>query len=201
MVKKYRPMETSLIIKNVSKHISLNPSEIKYFTSLLEHQKFDRKEFLVKKGEVASHTNFITHGCLRNYHMDEEGVIHITQFAIEDWWISDLASFLTQEPSECFVDAIEETEVLRLSRTNYERLFEKVPKFERFFRIIHQNAFIAQNRRILDSISLKAEARYNAFLQRYPAMNQRIPQKQIASYLGVTPEFLSILRSKKVTKS
>lgn len=194
-------MDFSLILDNVSKHISLDNEEQEYFTSLLEMQKVKRKAFLVRKGETAKYTYFITKGCLRNYEIDREGVVHIGLFAIEDWWISDLQSFLTQAPSFGFVDAIEETEVLRLSKTNYENLFEKVPKFERFFRIIHQNAFIALKNRLIDNLSLTAEERYLNFINKYPQFNQRIPQKQIAAYLGITPEFLSMLRSRMARKS
>ncbi|ELR70215.1 cAMP-binding protein [Fulvivirga imtechensis AK7] len=194
-------MDFSLIIDNINKHISLNSEEQDYFTSLLEVQQVKRRAFLVRKGEIARYTYFITKGCLRNYEIDREGTIHIGLFAVEDWWISDLQSFLTQTPSFGFVDAIEETEVMRLSKSNYESLFEKVPQFERFFRIIHQNAFIALKNRLIDNLSLTAEGRYLNFIDKYPQFNQRIPQKQIAAYLGITPEFLSMLRSRMARRS
>jgi CRP-like cAMP-binding protein len=193
-------MEVDLILKNVAKHIRLTAEEQSFFTSLLVHKKLKRKELLIMKGQVARYTNFIVKGCLRNYEIDEKGGMHIAYFAMEDWWISDLHSFLTQTPSHSFVDAIEESELLCLSKENYELLFERVPKFERFFRILHQNAYVAQRNRIMDGISLTAEESYQKFVTNYPQFNNRIPQKQIAAYLGITPEFLSMIRSKWAKK-
>lgn len=193
-------MDYSLILENVGKHILLNPEEEDYFVSLLETREVKRKHFLVRKGEVARYTFFITKGCLRNYEIDREGTVHIGLFAIEDWWVSDLQSFLTQAPAHGFVDALEDSEVLGLSKANYEALLEKVPKFERFFRIIHQNAFVALKNRLIENLSLTAEERYVNWQKRYPQFNQRIPQKQIAAYLGITPEFLSMLRRRMAGK-
>ena len=189
-------MDYSLILKNVNRHVSLESDEIDYFTSLLELRTVKRKEFLVSEGDVARYIHFVTKGCLRNYQIGIDGVIHISFFAIEEWWISDLSSFLTQEPATSFVDALEDTQVFSLSNDHYEQLFLNIPKFERFFRILHQKAYIAQNNRIMENISLTAKERYLNFLERSPSLSQRIPQKQIAAYLGITPEFLSMLRSR-----
>jgi CRP-like cAMP-binding protein len=139
-------------------------------------------------------------GCLRTYTLDENGVEHIVMFGIEDWWVGDLYSFLTQSPASYFIDALEDTEVLQISKSNLDILYENIPKFERFFRLILQNAFIAQQKRINQNLSFTAEQRYIDFIEKYPQLEQRISQKHISSYLGITPVFLSMLRRKLIQK-
>ena len=184
------------ILKNVSKHISLDQNEINFFTSLLDHKKIKKKKSLIREGEVARFTHYIIKGCLRVYNTDEKGFVHISAFAIEDYWISDLYSFLTQTPATMHLDALEDTEIFQISKNNLEKLYQEVPKFERFFRIMHQNAYIALNQRIMKNISSPAEEQYRQFLEKYPNLELRIPQKQIAAYLGITPEFLSMMKRK-----
>ncbi len=121
-------------------------------------------------------------------------------FAIEDWWTGDLYSFPTQKPSNHFIDALEDTEILQISKPNLDKLFEQVPKFERFYRILFQNALIAQHERINQNLSFTAEQRYLHFIKKYPEVEQRISQKHVATFLGITPEFLSMLR-KKIAKN
>lgn len=184
-----------LILKNVSRFIELNEEEKKYFTSLLKVKKLRKKQFLLQEGDIARYQHFVNKGCLRAYSVDEKGQEHIAQFAIEDWWIGDMYSFLTQTPARLNIDVIEDSEVLYIDNASSEDLFSKVPKFERFFRLLVQNAFIANQQRIIESMSQAADDRYCNFIQRYPLMEQRLPLKQIASYLGITPESLSRIRS------
>ena len=193
-------MNLDLILKNVSKHISLDAAEIDFFKSLLKPKELKRKEFLVHEGEVCKYECFVVKGCLRTYNIDKNGFEHIVMFAIEDWWTGDLYSFLTQTPAAFSIDALEDSVLLQISKDNSEKLYKVVPKFERFFRIILQNAFIASQQRIMQGQSLCAEERYEQFKKKYPNLEQRIPQKQIAAYLGITPEYLSMMRSKN-TKS
>ncbi len=193
-------MNTDLILHNINKHIQLDPNEIDFFTSLLQTKTLKKKEFLLTQGEVCKTENFIVKGCLRTYTLDENGVEHIVMFGIEDWWVGDLYSFLTQSPASYFIDALEDTEVLQISKSNLDILYEKIPKFERFFRLILQNAFIAQQKRINQNLSFTAEQRYIDFIEKYPQLEQRISQKHISSYLGITPVFLSMLRRKLIQK-
>lgn len=188
-------MNYELILQNITKHISLDSAETELFTSILEHTKVKRKGFLLRQGEVCKTENFIIKGCTRTYTIDENGFEHIVMFGVEDWWIGDLASFLTKTPTNYSIDTLEDTEVLQITQPNLELLYQRVPKFERFFRIIIQNAFIAQQTRINQNLSYTAEQRYKDFINRYPTLEQRIPQKQIASYLGITPQSLSRLRA------
>ncbi len=189
----------NLILQNITKHIQLNKTEEEFFFSLLQTKKLKRKEFLLKQGDICKTENFIVKGCLRVYTIDEEGVEHILMFGIEDWWVGDLYSFLAQSPSIYFIDALEETEVLQITKTDLDKLYEQVPKFERFFRIMFQNAFIAQQQRINQNLSYTAEQRYLDFITKYPKLEQRLSQKQVSAYLGITPVFLSMLR-RKLTK-
>jgi len=185
-----------LLLGNIARHITLDPAETAYFTSLLQLRRLQKKEFLLRAGEVCRYECYVLEGCLRNYYLDENGAEHILQFSIEDWWTSDLYSLLSGMPATQFIDALEDSTVALLRNDDLELLYRKVPKFERFFRIMLQNAFIAQQRRILENIGSTADDRYLAFRKKYPSLEQRLPQHQIAAYLGITPEFLSKIRGK-----
>jgi CRP-like cAMP-binding protein len=189
-------MKTDLIIQNISRHIHLDKTETDFFISLLETKKLKRKEFLLQQGNICKTENFIVKGCLRTYTIDDNGIEHIIMFGIEDWWVGDLYSFLTQKPATYFIDALEETEILQISKGNLDKLYERVPKFERFFRLILQNAFVTQQQRINQNLSYTAEQRYLDFIEKYPQLEQRLSQKQVSAYLGITPVFLSMLRRK-----
>ena len=189
-------MKFELILQNVARHIHLDDTETDFFISLLQPKKLKRKDYLLKEGEICKTENFIVKGCLRTYTIDDKGFEHIVMFGIEDWWVGDLYSFLTLTPATYFIDALEDAEILQIVRENLEKLYEKVPKFERFFRLIIQNAFIAQQYRINQNLSFTAEQKYLDFIKRYPELEQRISQKHVSAYLGITPVFLSMLRRK-----
>jgi CRP-like cAMP-binding protein len=189
-------MNTDLILQNVGRHIQLDKTETDFFISLLETKKLKRKEFLLKQGDICKTENFIVKGCLRTYTVDDNGFEHIVMFGIEEWWVGDLFSFLTQNPATYFIDALEDSEILQISKANLDKLYERVPRFERFFRLILQNAFIAQQQRINQNLSFSAEQRYLDFITKHPNLEQRLSQKQVSAYLGITPVFLSMLRRK-----
>jgi CRP-like cAMP-binding protein len=189
-------MNPDLLLQHVSRHIQLDPDEQEYFLSLLQTKSLKRKEFLLKQGDRCRTENFVVKGCLRTYTVDQDGQEHVVLFGIEDWWVGDLYSFLTQTPATYFIDALEDTDLFQISKENLDKLYVRVPKFERFFRLMLQNAFIAQQQRINENLSYTAEQRYQAFRARYPQLEQRLPQKQVAAYLGMTPVFLSMLRRK-----
>lgn len=184
------------IINNVNRFINLDDKELKLFTSLLSIKKYKRKEMLLRNGEVAKYELFIVSGGVKNYTIDNNGFEHISMFALEDWWTGDMASFTTQTPTIFNIEALEDTEVLQISKPNLELLFDKIPKFERFFRILYQRSLTTYIERNNQNISFTAEERYLTFIKKYPKFEQRISQKNIASYLGITPEFLSVLRRK-----
>ncbi|MBL7792659.1 MAG: Crp/Fnr family transcriptional regulator [Saprospiraceae bacterium] len=187
-------MPYDLILQNIGKHIHLEPQEEARFVSLLTSRKLKKKQFLLRENEVCRHSAFVTQGCLRSYNLDENGFEHILQFAPPDWWIADMYSLISQQPGSLYIDALEDSEVLLLSKKDQEQLYHDCPKFERFFRIITENSLVANRRRVLDNLSLSAQQRYAMFCQHYPSLINHLPQKQIAAYIGVTPEFLSKLR-------
>jgi CRP-like cAMP-binding protein len=193
-------MDFSLIIKNISKHIQLAKDEEEIFISFLKEKKIKRKQFILRENEICEHSIFVTAGCLRGYTIDANGFDHILQFAPPDWWIADMYSLISQKPGNLNIDAIEDTEVLLLSKKNQEKLFVDVPKFERFFRIITENSLVANRQRVLDNMSLTAQQRFAAFCHHYPTLIEHLPQKLIASYIGVTPEFLSKVKAEYFKK-
>lgn len=190
----------TLIRKNIEKHTRLSNEEFNYFTSLLQFKRLRKKQFLLEEGAICSRECFVNSGCLRMYMLNEKGQEHIIQFATADWWIGDQYSFLTGEPSAYFIDALEESEVLLIEKDKLEQLYIQVPKFERFFRIAFQNSYVALQRRILAGLSQTAEEKYLDFLNRYPDLEQKLPQHQVASYLGITPESLSRIRKQLAGK-
>jgi len=188
-----------LIRSHIAKYIQLSDEEFDHFISLSRHRKLRKKQYLVQAGEVCRYESFINSGCLRAYTVDDKGQEHIIQFAIEDWWISDMHSFLTETPATYNIDALEDTELLQLDKASLEKLYAAAPKFERFFRIMIQQAFIALQQRITVSMSDTAEKRYLHFINKYPKLEQRLTQLQVAAYLGITPEFLSRIRKNIAT--
>jgi CRP-like cAMP-binding protein len=191
-----RDMNVDLLISSISKHISLTGEEVAFFTSLLRSKFLANGEFLLREGDVCKYESFVTRGCLKTYYLDENGLEHIIDFSIEEWWADDLYSLLTQTASKSNIKAIEDTEILQIGKTDLELLYQKIPKFERFFRILFQNAFIAQRDQINLALSASAEERYILFLKKKPYAEKRFSQKDIASYLGITPQFLSTLKKR-----
>lgn len=184
------------ILAHVARYVPLTAGEQELFTSLLTIKRLLRKQYLLQSGDVCKYENYVLEGCLRSFYVDDNGDEHTLHFALEDWWITDLESFLHQTPAVVNIEALTAVTVLQLDKPSLERLYTEAPAFERFFRILHQNAYLAQNRRILNNISMNGEARYLDLLQRHPQLIQSVPQKYIASYLGITPVFLSQIRSR-----
>ena len=194
-------MEYGLLLKSIAKHIQLTEEDEKYLLSLLQSRKLRKKNFLLQEGDVNKAGAFVVSGLLRMYSIDKNGFEHILQFAPPGWWIGDMKSFVTQQPGTLYVDALEDSEILLVEKTRLERLYEKVPSFERFFRILAENAIATYQQRLADYLSLPALDRYNNFCRLYPSLVECLPQKQVASYIGVTPEFLSKMLSQKQSSS
>lgn len=190
-------MDESLILKNISRHIALNKDETSYFLSLLKEKTIQKKELILKQQNLCREINFVQSGVLRAFYLDPSGKESTIMFAVPDWWITDMFCFINQKPAMLTIEALEESTVLQLQKESLDELYIKVPKFERFFRIMMQNAYIREQLRIIENLSLTAEERYDAFLRKYPLAAERVTQKQIASYLGITPEFLSSIKTNK----
>ena len=186
-----------LILQNIAKHITLDAVEITYFISLLTHNTIASKAYLLKEGQPCHYLNFVNSGTLRAYFLNKDGKESTIMFALKDWWVTDMHCFYNQTPAMLNIVAIEQTNILQLSKKNFDLLLNKIPKFERFFRIIFQRAYIREQLRTIENLSLPAAQRYENFIKKYPQTLQQVTQKQIASYLGITPEFLSSIRNKK----
>lgn len=193
-------MDTFHLLKSISKHILLDSEEEKYLKSILLPLKVKQNEFIENTNEVTRYFINVIEGCLMTYYTDREANDHVLQFATVGWWTGDLNSFTNATPSIYSTKALVDSSVLLIPKVQMDELLEKYPKFEKYFRIIFQNSLIAHQQRILRNLSVSAEGRYQYFLEKYPTLEQFVPQKHIASYLGITPEFLSKIRRKMMEK-
>jgi len=184
-------MGTDLIIDSITRHIQLSADEKAHFISLLHPKSIKRKRFVLEDGQICKYSTFVVKGCLRGFTVDQNGFEHVLNFAPPGWWIADMYSLLTQKPGILNIETMEDTDTLLLSKVNQEKLYHDIPQFERFFRIITENSLVSYQQRIIDNLSLTAEERYHKFCARYPTLIHVLPKKQIASYIGVTPEFFS----------
>lgn len=190
--------EFETINKNISRLISLTDEEKEIFTSHLRILKVKKKQFIVQPEFVCKYRSYVLSGAFQVYMVGNDGQKHTIALAIEDWWTSDFASYITQEPATLFVEAVEDSTLIQLSYKDEQELYEQIPKFERFFRLQVERSGIAIQKRMLWSISKTAEERYAEFVKRYPTFLQRFPQYIIASYLGMTTQFLSKIRNQKI---
>jgi CRP-like cAMP-binding protein len=189
------------LINSLRKYVTLTVEEVAIVESLFSSKKFRKRQYILQEGEVARYETFIVKGITRTYEVDDKGQEHIVQFGLEDWWVGDLYSFLTESPSSYNIDCLEDTQVLQITKANLEVLYQKVPKMERHFRILIQNAFIASTNRVAGTLVKTALERYREFIDKYPQIEQRVPNHQIASYLGITPQSLSRIRSQGASGS
>lgn len=188
------------ILDNISKIVDLTPDEEQRLRSRLETKQFKAKSIILHAGEVCKYSYFVNSGLLRSFTINDHIVEHVLSFACEGWWIGDMYSLLSQKPGNLFVEVLEDAEVVLLSKENQEILYQEIPKLERFFRILTENSLVANQERLMDNLSLSAEERFEKFCKKYPTLIQKVQQKQIASYIGVTPEFFSKMKSKLLRK-
>ena len=194
-------MESQPFFDYIARYVLLTKSETDFLTTRIDVRNYLKGQYVVQQGDICKFECFIISGCTRMFHLDSDGQEHVIMFSIEDWWTSDMGSFLTQTPSDFNVQCLENTKMVQISHDVVEELYEEIPKLERFFRKIVEKAFVASQKRIVRNFSLTAKERYLYFKENYPEMERRIPQYQIASYLGITKEFLSKIKSELATKS
>jgi CRP-like cAMP-binding protein len=185
------------IVGNVERFIRLTEEERQYFNSILQVTNVRKKQFVVQPEFVCRHHFFISKGAMRSYAVDPAGQEHTIVLGIDDWWITDVYSYVYQTPAALFVEAFEDSTIVKLEHNAEELLRERYPKFEKFFRILSMRALANFQRRTLSNLSLTAEQRYDEFLGQYPAIAARVPQYALASYLGMTTEHLSKIRGDK----
>jgi len=200
--KKFPDMASAgkLLLANLSKHIKLTNKHEQLILAAFSLISIPKKGFFHREGEISEYTGFVLSGCLRSYFADSNGFEHTVQFAFEDWWISDMMSYIKKEPGKLNIDALEPTTLLVISRKDQLQLIELCPAVEKYFRIILEKSLASQQLRIIENLSLPATERYLNFIARYPQLANRISQIHIASYLGITPEFLSKIRRQLVGK-
>jgi CRP/FNR family transcriptional regulator, cyclic AMP receptor protein len=176
--------------------VTLGPEDLQQLVSAYVPDRVRKRSMLLQAGEVCDFEAFVVKGCLRMYFIDEKGKEVTLSFAPEGWWVGDLASFTQRMPSRFYIEAVEDSEILRIAFSAKERLFKSVPVLERAFRLAVQRHLSALQERFVQVLSGPAEVCYSDFLQKYPTLSERIPQTLIASYVGITPEFLSKLRGR-----
>jgi CRP-like cAMP-binding protein len=193
-------MTVQPLLQHLKQYIQLKEAEEQIIIDHLTPRTFKRGEFLTKEGEINRYTNYIVSGAARVYYIDQAGQEHVIQLGIYDWWTGDFSSFITQTKGILYTEALEKTEVLSFSYEHLQEVYRQVPAMERFFRLLIQKAYAAFQRRVLESLSMDAEQRYLAFRDMYPDMDQHLSQKHIASYLGMSAEFLSKIKKRIVEK-
>ncbi|MEO1031931.1 Crp/Fnr family transcriptional regulator [Winogradskyella sp.] len=179
----------------ISKHVDLSLAEVDLLSTMITERSYLKNQYIIQQGDICKSENFIISGCTKTFYMDDQGQEHIVMFSIEDWWTSDLGSFITQTPADFNVQCLEQTKVIQFSYEQHDALLKAIPKMERLFRIIIERAFVASQKRIIRNFSLGAKERYKIFKSLYPEIDRRVPQYMIASYLGITKEFLSKIKS------
>ena len=188
------------IIQNISKHVTLTPEEQALFLSKTETKIVKAKTILLSAREISKETYFVNSGILRSFYINDNIIEHVLHFACEGWWIGDMYSYISEKPGNLFIEVLEEAEIVILSKENQQELYQQIPKLERFFRILAENSLVAHQERLMDNLSLTAEERFEKFCTKYPTLIQSIPQKHIASFIGVTPEFFSKMKARMLKK-
>lgn len=185
-----------LLRQHIANHVSISEHDLKTFCSFFQSKVIKKKSFLLNEGEVCKFEGFVSKGLFRVFHVDKDGFEQVLYFAMEDWWITDIDSFTTEKPSQLFIEAIEDSEVLMISKQDKELAYSSLPAIEKLFRIMTQKTHVALQRRMIDTLSKTAEQRYVDFREKYPKLYQRLTNLQIAAYLGISHEFLSKIRKK-----
>jgi CRP-like cAMP-binding protein len=188
-----------VLLKNIRTKVDLTEAEEQQLRKFFIPKRLRKKQYLLQDGDVCLYTAFVEKGLLRSYTIDEKANEHIIQFAMEDWWISDMYSFFTGEPSAYSIEALEDSELLLINRKAYDEMLIVIPKMERYLRILVQNSLIAMQRRLNSKLSLSAEENYKNLIASCNNIIQRVPQHMIASFLGITPETLSRIRKQMAT--
>lgn len=185
------------LIKHFKKTISLSLEEEELIASKIREQHVKKRRFLLHKNSNCNQLSYIDQGCMRVYDVDDYLLENNIYFAMEDWWAIDLKSFIEESKARFYIQALTDCKLSQIHKVDFDRLLIQIPKLEKWFRVLLQNALISSENRINYKIALSAEERYRKFQQKYPGLESRVSQRHIASYLGISPEFLSKIRSKQ----
>ena len=188
----------SILIEHIRKFVDLSESEVQILQTYIKPHSFRKKEFLLSNGQVCKSLYFVEKGCLRMYFLNAKAAEQITQFALDGWWLTDFFSFMDNKPSEYFIQTIEPSQVVSIDKNIFENILKDLPQLERYFRIIMQKNLAASQLRTKYLLEMSKEEFYHHFSTSFPEFIQRVPQYMVASYLGLTPEYVSELRKKKL---
>lgn len=186
----------NLLFANIRKHICLTVQEEKTVLKFFKMARWPKKTSFLKQGSLCRKFYFVQQGSVRAYNSNAEGKESTVMFAVEDWWITDMGAFLQKQPASISLEALDDCLLFEIDSSNMDKMLKALPKLEKYFRILYQRAYVREQQRILSSIAQPLEKRYLNFLEKYPEIVKKVTQKQIASYLGVTPEFLSMVKNK-----
>lgn len=189
------PIES--LISYFNNIIPLNDKERQLVSELFRPRHYRKRQYILQEGDVCNEFNFVVAGCLKMYKVDDKGVSHILQFASENWWLVNIESFHRRTASVLNIEAVENTTILQINYENILVLYRAAPKFDRIFRILIENAYVSLQKRLLLNLSSTAEERYEAFLASYSHLSNRLSQTLVSSFIGITPEFLSRIRSQQ----
>lgn len=187
-------MSIQPLIAHFESYIPLKESEKQLLEGRVTRRQIKRKQAILQEGFPCKHYSFVVAGCFRMFAVDQKGVEHNLQFTAENEWIADISSFHSGNPSKLFIEAIEPAAILQIEKQDLYFLYTNIPKLNLIFKVIVENKYVELQNRMLQSISSTAQERYLTFLEQYPKLALRLPNTQIASYLGITPEFLSKIR-------
>jgi CRP/FNR family transcriptional regulator, anaerobic regulatory protein len=191
---------TESLKKHIRDYIEISDEKLERYSNAFHLHTLKKKEFLLKEGHICEFEGFVVSGCFKVFHTHHNGVEQILYFGVENWWISDIDSFINNMPSKLNIQALEDSEILLIHKKDKEVFFREMPEIDRLMRLKFQKSIIALQRRIIDNLSKPSDERYLDFLKDYPQIAHRLTNIQIAAYLGVTPEFISRIRRKIVNK-
>lgn len=189
------------ILQNIARYVSLSEVEKEKLIAIIRTTKIKKRQFIDQPGYVCKYRNYVVKGAFRSYFIDSDGKEHTVQIAIEDWFVSDFYSYITQTPATLFVEALEDSTIFQMTYEDIEGLCKEIHGLSEYFRVSTEKAFAFSRKRALSNLSMTAEEKYLELLERYPNIVRRVPQKVIASYLGMTPEFMSKIRKNLSSKS
>jgi CRP-like cAMP-binding protein len=188
------------LLEHIHAHANINQEEAEIILAAFKPKTVRKHENILRAGEVCRHETFIVSGCFKKSYTDSMGTEHVASFGVENWYVGDFYSYLSEKPSIYNITALEDSQILQIFKPDLEHLLDTIRGMERYYRILFQNAYVSLQSRAMDQISATAEERYHTFLKRYPGYQNRVPQYLIASYLGISPQFLSKIRKRSARK-
>lgn len=191
----------SSLLENINRYVSLTSEEEAKLTSIIKASRVKKKQFIIQPGFVCRHRTYIVEGAFKVYYLNEDGKEHTVSIGIEDWFVTDFYSYINQEPAINYAEALEDAYILQMRHEDIEPLCKEIHALSEYFRLTTEKAFAFSRRRVISNISMTAEQRYDEYLNKYPNIVDRVPQYVLASYLGMTQEFLSKIRKRKMLKS